>query len=244
MPELTYDPTPADQPEFNEAEQEALKVGEARMAEEQQLLAGKFTDAEELEKAYIELQRKMGAGEQADEAVQTPEPEVEESNPILDLINDARTKEDFDISSFKDMDPQDVAQAFLDNTSENTVVDLTQSEIDEIRSSVGGEENYSALMQWATESFPEELVQGFDQLVDQGNKYAIQLAVNGLMAMYQNENGVEPELITGRGAPDRADVFRSQAEVIQAMNDPRYDRDPAYRQDIFTKLERSNLDTY
>jgi hypothetical protein len=62
--------------------------------------------------------------------------------------------------------------------------------------------------------------------------------------MYQNENGVEPELITGRGAPDRADVFRSQAEVIQAMNDPRYDRDPAYRQDIFTKLERSNLDTY
>ena len=109
MPELTYDPTPADQPEFNEAEQEALKVGEARMAEEQQLLAGKFTDAEELEKAYIELQRKMGSGEQADEAVQTSEPEVEESDPILDLINDARTKEDFDISSFKDMDPQDVA---------------------------------------------------------------------------------------------------------------------------------------
>ena len=91
---------------------------------------------------------------------------------------------------------------------------------------------------------PQELVQGFDQLVDQGNKYAIQLAVNGLMSMYQNENGEEPELITGRGAPDRADVFRSQAEVIQAMNDPRYDRDPAYRQDIFTKLERSNLDTY
>ena len=153
MPELTYDPTPADQPEFNEAEQEALKVGEARMAEEQQLLAGKFTDAEELEKAYIELQRKMGSGEQADEAMQTPEPEVEESDPILNLINEARTKEDFDISSFKDMDPQDVAKAFLDNTNEDTIVDLTQSEIDEIRGSVGGEENYAALMQWATESF-------------------------------------------------------------------------------------------
>ena len=55
------------------------------MAEEQQLLAGKFTDAEELEKAYIELQRKMGSGEQADEAMQTPELEVEESDPILDL---------------------------------------------------------------------------------------------------------------------------------------------------------------
>ena len=104
MPELTYDPTPADQPEFNEAEQEALRIGEERMAEEQQLLAGKFTDAEELEKAYIELQKKMGAGERVDETAPAPELEVEESDPILDLINEARTNENFDLSSFKDME--------------------------------------------------------------------------------------------------------------------------------------------
>lgn len=244
MPELTYDPTPADQPEFNEAEQEALRIGEERMAEEQQLLAGKFTDAEELEKAYIELQKKMGAGERVDETAPAPEPEVEESDPILDLINEARTNENFDLSSFKDMDPTEVAKTFLETTSEDNFPDLTESEVDEIRGSVGGEENYATLMSWATENFPDEFIQGFDQLVDSGNKYAIQLAVNGLVALYQNENGVEPELITGRGATETRDVFRSQAEVIQAMNDPRYDRDPAYRQDVFTKLERSNLDTY
>lgn len=244
MPELTYDPTPADQPEFNESEQEALRIGEERMAEEQQLLAGKFTDAEELEKAYIELQKKMGAGERVDETAPAPEPEVEESNPILDLINEARTKEDFDIEAFKDMDPTEVAKTFLETTSENNVEDLTEQEINEIRSSVGGEENYAALMQWATQEFPQEFVDGFDSLIDSGNKYAIQLAVNGLVAMYQNDQGVEPELITGRGAPEQKDVFRSQAEVIQAMNDPRYDSDPAYRQDVFVKLERSNLDTY
>ena len=56
--------------------------------------------------------------------------------------------------------PAGCREAFLDNTSEDTIVDLTQSEIDEIRSSVGGEENYAALMQWATESFPQELVKG------------------------------------------------------------------------------------
>ena len=244
MPELTYDPTPADQPEFNEAEQEALRIGEERMAEEQQLLAGKFTDAEELEKAYIELQKKMGAGERVDETAPAPELEVEESDPILDLINEARTNENFDLSSFKDMDPTEVAKTFLETTSEDNFPDLTESEVDEIRGSVGGEENYATLMSWANENFPDEFIQGFDQLVDSGNKYAIQLAVNGLVALYQNENGVEPELITGRGATETRDVFRSQAEVIQAMNDPRYDRDPAYRQDVFTKLERSNLDTY
>ena len=61
MATLTYDPTPVDQPEFNEAEQEALAIGEAQAAEEQQLLAGKFRDAEELEKAYMELQTKLGS---------------------------------------------------------------------------------------------------------------------------------------------------------------------------------------
>ena len=60
---LTYDSTPADQPEFNEAEQEALAIGEQAVADQQQMLAGKFKDAEALEQAYIELQKKLGANE-------------------------------------------------------------------------------------------------------------------------------------------------------------------------------------
>ena len=60
MATLTYDPTPADQPEFNDAEQEALKIGEAAAEDQQCMLAGKFKDAEALEQAYIELQKKLG----------------------------------------------------------------------------------------------------------------------------------------------------------------------------------------
>ena len=60
MATLTYDPTPADQPEFNEQEQEALAIGEQAQAEQEQLLAGKYKDAEALEQAYIELQKKLG----------------------------------------------------------------------------------------------------------------------------------------------------------------------------------------
>ena len=59
MATLTYDPTPADQPEFTPEEQESIKIGEAQAEAEQQMLAGKFRDAEELEKAYIELQQKL-----------------------------------------------------------------------------------------------------------------------------------------------------------------------------------------
>ena len=56
MATLTYDSTPADQPEFSEEEQDSLAVGEALEQQQNQRLAGKFENAEQLEKAYLELQ--------------------------------------------------------------------------------------------------------------------------------------------------------------------------------------------
>ena len=58
---------------------------------------------------------------------------------------------------------------------------------------------------------------------------------------YDNAEGYEGRMLTGKAAASSRDVFRSQAEVVAAMNDIKYDRDPAYRQDVYDKLERSNL---
>jgi hypothetical protein len=60
---MTYDAgtdtvTTADN--LNEAEQEALVVGEEMQEQQEQLLAGKYKNAEDLEKAYVELQKKIG----------------------------------------------------------------------------------------------------------------------------------------------------------------------------------------
>ena len=64
--------------------------------------------------------------------------------------------------------------------------------------------------------------------------------MNGLKADYEAANGYEGRMLTGK-APRTSEAFRSQAEVVQAMTDPRYERDPAYRQDVYDKLERSNV---
>ena len=48
-------------------------------------------------------------------------------------------------------------------------------------------------------------------------------------------------MLQGKAADNRGDVFRSQAQLVQAMADPRYDNDPAYRQDVIAKLDRSDL---
>ena len=48
-------------------------------------------------------------------------------------------------------------------------------------------------------------------------------------------------MLTGTAPKSSGSVFRSQQEMVAAMSDPRYENDPAYRQDILEKLERSDL---
>ena len=63
-----------------------------------------------------------------------------------------------------------------------------------------------------------------------------------MKAQYDNVNGYEGRMLSGKAPRSSGDVFRSQAEVVAAMSDPRYDADPAYRQDLIQKLDRSDVD--
>ena len=256
MAQLTYDPTPADQPEFNEAEQEALEVGEKALAEQENMLAGKFRDAEELEKAYIELQKKLGNNESEEtEEVrddETSPEEVEEPSAHETLLSEA-SAEYYDkgeltpetMEKLTSMSSEDLLSTYMkmqqDAPQAEPVADLSDKQVENIKELAGGEEQYGQLVGWAAENLPEEAVKGFDSLIESGNEQAIRLAVRGLMAEYENQNGFEGQMLSGKAAVDKMDVSRSQAEVVQAMGDPRYDRDPAYRQDVFAKLERSNI---
>jgi hypothetical protein len=209
MATLTYDPTPADQPEFNEAEQEALQIGEQAAAEQQQLLAGKFEDAKALEQAYIELQKKLG--EPRDEVQAAPEGEAETA-PEEEQVEEAE-------------DP----------------TDLTEEDVQVLQNIVGGPEGYKSMMQWANDSLGQQEINMYNSVMDRGDPAACFFAVQALANLYENAVGSDGQLLSGGPSNETADVFRSQAEVVQAMSDPRYDRDPAYRQDVFAKLERSNL---
>ena len=262
MATLTYDPTPADQPEFSEEELDSLQRGEEMAGEEQQLLAGKYTNAEELEKAYIELQKKLGSNEDEDEEDGTPssveeteEEEVEVSAGEV-LISDASAEfaESGELSpetmeEFGGMSSQELVEAYMQHRANNPqeqsapVADLTDSQVNYIKNQAGGEDSYNTLVSWAGENLPEQYVSAFDNIVESGNVEAITIAVAGLKSQYEQVNGYEGQMLSGKGAPqERPDVFRSQSEVVQAMADPRYDNDPAYRNDVFEKLSRSNID--
>ena len=241
MAQLTYDPTPADQPEFSEEEQDSLRVGEQLEQQQTQMLAGKFENAEQLEKAYLELQQKMGQGEQEAE----PEEEVQESDPdylaqAMSEYQETGKLSDEMKQQLDELDYEDMFAAMQSQAPQESP-DLTEEEMNAIRNYVGGEQQYGALMDWAAQTLDSNYVEAFDDLVQNGSARAIQLAVRGLMAEYENHNGYEGRMLTGKAATETPDVFRSQAEVVQAMSDPRYDNDPAYRNDVFEKLGRSNV---
>ena len=243
-------------------EQENLAVGEKLQADQEQLLAGKYKSSEELEKAYIELQKKLGDSKEQEETEKASAEKETEDKPQLSegatLITDA-SKEYFDngnklspetLAKFSSLSSQDLIKAYMEVQSNPEFqqqqaappAEITTSQINQIKNSAGGEKAYANIVNWAKTNLPQDQINAFDEVVNTGSVQAIQLAVSGLKAEYDNANGVEGRMVTGKTAPNNGDVFRSQAELVRAMNDPRYDSDPAYRQDVIEKLDRSDLE--
>ena len=256
---LTYDPTPADAPEFTEEEQNSLEVAEKLGQEEAELYAGKFENAEELENAYLELQKKLGSRDEDDEVEDTTLDEDEYPEEVadgVDLITQASEEyyenegaiSEETMERFKEMSSSDLVEAYMAIRDRNPDIDgggysadLTDAEMNQVYNSAGGEAEYNNLTSWAAQNLDESKMDAFNDIIDRGNATSIQIAVAGLRAEYEAQEGYEGRMLTGKAARSSGDIFRSQAEVVQAMNDPKYDRDPAYRQDVYDKLERSNL---
>ena len=258
---LTYNPTDPDAGELTPDEQDSLEVGEKLAEQEEQLLAGKYKNAEELEKAYTELEKKLGskeedtAEESEEEVEKTTSEDDEESEPSAEvsLLNEANKEywdndgklSDETIEKFSSMSSKDLVSAYLEVTKgipqQPTAAEVAQTDINSIQNSVGGEKAYKDMIQWASNSLDKDAIKAFDSTVNSGNVQMIKLAVAGLKAQYENDNGYEGRMLSGKAAKTSGDVFRSQAEVVRAMSDPRYDRDPAYRNDIYEKLDRSDL---
>jgi len=282
---------------LNEAEQEALQVGESMQQEQEQLLAGKYKNAEDLEKAYVELQKKLGgegtedsettgesedstdSGETSEETEEAKEDSeefyLEDGKVNYEHVNKEYGEKLGEVFKNSEVDPWEISKHFHENEGTITedmysqledaglarqtvdayldgravesgyrteaVKDLTALDIAEIKTTAGGEKEYGELVQWAADNLDKSDVSAFDELVSSGNVGAIKLAVNGLKAQYENVNGYEGTMLSGKPPTTSKEVFRSQAEVVAAMSDDRYDKDPAYRQDLIEKLDRSNV---
>ena len=118
---------------------------------------------------------------------------------------------------------------------------LSEEQADMLMDMVGGDKAYKSMLEWAGDNFSKEEVEMYDGVMASGNPNAIYYAIQALQSRYNDAVGSDGQLLTGRGSQDTDDSFKSQAELVAAMGDPRYDRDPAYRQELMRRLENSDV---
>jgi len=251
--EITLNPSEQVEGEFSAEELDSLAVGEKLAQHEQQLLAGKYQSAEELERGYLELQKRLSSQSNDDTPTEqaTEEPEEQEQTDevdadLFDTIMESYRTGEWDpevVSKVEGMSPIDVANMFLEKggAQQSQVPQATSADIEQIQESVGGSTEYTNMIQWAGQNLSEQEVAMYDAVMDRGDPIAMFFAAQALNARYQDAVGYDGEMLTGTTPRNSSDVFRSQAELVAAMSDPRYDKDPAYRADVADKLERSSI---
>lgn len=223
-------------------EAESLRIGEEMIEAQEQKLAGKYSNTEELEAAYLELQKKLGS--QEDDSYDEYDEESDDYDysfldDAIQSINESGQISDDLLDQIGEMDSVELFAAMA-NQDIQVSRDLSEGELSAVYDAVGGQDQYASLIDWAQDNFSEAEIEAYDATVESGNLSQINLALQALYYRYTDAVGQDGTLLQGKPAQAEA-AYRSQAELIKAMNDPRYDNDPAYRQDVLNKLDRSDI---
>ena len=252
-------------PPMSQQDLETLAKNET---DENGLILGKFKSVEDLAASYKELEGKLGQSPQedkpkAEEETETTEPEFNAKEFYGDGL--ANVLEEVGI------DPQEISNRFtetgeinnddysklekagfskqvidtyldgLKGTSNAASEDIATAQIQAIKDSIGGDETYGKMVSWAIENLPADEVKEFNSLTETANATAIKFAVQGLYSQYSNAMGVEPNLVTGKPATSGPAPYKSTAEVVTAMKDPRYGKDVTYTEDVQRRLGGSDV---
>lgn len=105
--------------------------------------------------------------------------------------------------------------------------------------SAGGEEEYFKMTQWAANNLPQSTLKAFNKALDSNDLDLISMMVAGIQSKMNATRGTSnPTLLgstqgAGGGEPKG---FASKQDMIKAMSDPRYARDPAYTRSVEQKM--------
>lgn len=209
-------------------------------------LPEKFKSGEDLAKAYTELEKAYsGRNQTQEEAPATPEQTkeaVEEQTGMnLDPFYDEYAKNgQLSEDSYSKLGEAGLSKDLIDSYIEGQNA-LADKSVNEIKNSVGGEQQYNNIVQWASENLDDNEIKTFNRNIEEGTIDEAKFSIKALESRYKLANGVEPKLVQGDRVGAGADTFRSVAQVVEAMNDPRYETDPAYRDEVARRMKNSEI---
>lgn len=242
---------------------------EDKKPEEQPLIAGKFKTQDDLIKAYNELQKKLGAPKPPEGDAPKPgegepkrpvvdptrtnlevKPEDKQSAQAQQVVKEAGLNWDelnsewassgeLAEASYKKLEKAGIPKEMVDQFINGQIAAATLAR-NAVFETVGGEDNYTSIVQWAAKNMSAEEVAAYNGIVNGRDMAATKIAVAGLKARFDASNGSEPTLIGGDG-PSGSAGYKSAAELKRDMNDPRYASDAAFRKEVENKLRVSSI---
>ena len=239
---------PEEKPAEAQAEAEQPQVEEQPQAERPEWLPEKFDSAEDMAKAYGELEKKMSGGEEQAEEQVEEEPEEEKAPEVTaeaqQRIQEA-TKEYYENggeigdATYEALEKVGISRDLVDRFKEGQEA-LEDLEIKRIQSGANGE--YDAMAEWAGKNLSDTEFNAFNEVINTGTVEQAQLAVSGMFARYKSEVGGGPKLVTGGTTGSSVMPYQSNQEVVRAMQDPRYKSgDKAYHNEVERRLAVSNF---
>jgi len=230
-------------------EQEATQEEQSPQAEEQrpEWLPEKFDSPEAMAKAYESLESQFTKQQQTTEVGEENAEETNETaSPISvekfteydnEFINTGEISE----QSRQDIEAMGIPREMIDAYISGQQAVVSQ-QFNDIYSEVGGEDNYTEMLSWASENIPEDEQDAFNESVLNGTPAQMMFAIKSLASRWGGGAGQSAPLIQGNtGSIGASGAFRSLAQVTEAMRDPRYTKDPAYRKEVEDKLSNSNV---
>lgn len=228
-----------------EMQEEAVATSEEQPATEErpEWLDEKFNSPEDLAKAYNELQKKLSEPKEETEEVaseETPQDNIDSSDVVTKATLEFDEKGELSEDTFAALEkaglPKEYVEAYIAGQQalvERNAVDLYNS--------IGGEEEYDGMIQWAGETLTEGEVDTFNELVINGTPEQQRLAIKGLHAQYRGATGSGPALKQGTTSGNSVKPFSSTKELQRAMSDRRYQEVPSYREEVERRLSVSNI---
>ena len=201
-------------------------------------LPEKFSNAEELAKAYTGLQKEFSS---------RPKEEAKPTEEVQEVENKGLDKyytEFAETGELAEKSYAELAEQGLDKTLVDSYISgqqaLADKHVSTIHSVVGGKEKYDTIVKWASDTLADNEVKAFNDTMDSGTLDQAQLAISGIQAKFNSVNQ-EPALFSGEKADTSSGAYRSVGEMLTDINNPRYSTDSAFRADVEDKVKASNV---
>ncbi len=202
-------------------------------------LPEKFKNAEELSKAYSELEKQY-SGRKEETKPEDIAQEVQDKG-LDKFYNEYAETGELSENSYTELAKQGLDKTLVDSYIEGQKL-VADTQTKTIQDVAGGKEKYSELVDWAGKNLSEAEQKVFNDMVDSGDVETAKFAVQGLMTKAGSTyNPNQPSLFEGTSDITSPDAYTSVSQVTDAMNDPRYEKDPSFRKEVENKIARSKV---